>query len=129
MAAPELETARDLAARVGRSIRTTRTWTLRDDFPTAAQTGPRGVLLYRRADVDAWLAEHPRLAGPPPVSVDGDDDEWVTLNAFAERIGKASGTVYQYSGRPPAVENRYRLGDLRAWWASRPGQGTRTDKA
>lgn len=121
----ELETARDLAARLGRAVKTVRTWTQRPDFPAAAETGPRGVLLWRPADVDAWLAEHPRL--PPAAGAGVGDDELVTLNEFAARLGLASGTVYQYGDRPAAVGNRYRLGELQVWWAARPGQGARTD--
>lgn len=123
----EPESARDLAARTGRSIRTVRAWALRDDFPAPVATGPRNTHLYDPGQVDRWLTDHPRLAGPPPVDAAGEDDELVTLNAFAARLGLASGTVYQYADRPPATGNRYRLGDLQAWWAARPGQGARTD--
>lgn len=118
-----VESAREIAERTGRSLATVRGWTNRGDFPDPAEVGPRRERRYRPAGVDRWLADHPAVAGPPPVDAAGADDELVTLSEFARRIGRSRGTVYQYEPPEAAEGNRYRLADLRAWWDARPGQG------
>lgn len=133
----ELVTLREWAQATGRAYNTvTRKWRYRPGFPQPASRLPRpgaggpGEALYRRAELDAWLAgqEH---TGPARADLTGRHrDELVALYQFADLIGRRHATVYQYRTRPgfpqPADGVRYRLGDLLAWWndpANRPGQG------
>jgi len=123
----------EIAELAGRSERTARGWPLRyEDFPPAGQRTETAIR--------GWLAAHPRIAGAPTRPVpDGGPDRWLTLSAYAVETDRSQSTLYQYARRaaaagwPPAGERHYfprpddaglyRLGDLVAWDAARPGQG------
>jgi predicted DNA-binding transcriptional regulator AlpA len=81
--------------------------------------GAPGEALYRRAELDTWLAWQ-RRTGPLPAQVtQPGPGELVALYQFAELIGRRHATVYRYRRKPgfpqPADGVRYRLGDLLAW--------------
>jgi hypothetical protein len=132
---PDLITLSAWAASVGRSSGTVRArWSAKKDFPDpVARTpgrgrngGGLGELVYRLADLNAWLPEPVRLN-------DGDirPDQLVTLGWFADHVAHvARKTVTQYRGKAgfPAAEpdGRYRYSDLAGFWRSRPGRGRRS---
>jgi len=131
---PGMVTLSQWAARVGRSPGTVRSrWSRRPGFPSPVGRAPgrgrhgggRGELVYRAADLDECL--------PRPRSLDDagiSPGQQVTLGWFADHAAKvARKTITQYRDTPgfpvPAVDGRYRYGDLAAWWRSRPGRGAR----
>lgn len=135
--ADALVTLRGWAEATGRAHNTvSRKWRYRPGFPQPASRRPRpgaggpGEALYRRADLDTWLAAQERT-GPVPAEITRPGPgELVALYQFADLIGRRHATVYQYRRKPgfpqPADGVRYWLGDLLAWWndpANRPGQG------
>jgi hypothetical protein len=58
---------RDVAAHVGRSIRTAQRWETDLKFPVHRITTPNGEVVYAfRTELDAWLREHnPKVALAP----------------------------------------------------------------
>jgi hypothetical protein len=133
----ELVTLRRWAQATGRSYNTvSRKWRYRSGFPQPAArlsrpgAGGPGEALYRRAELDAWLAGQNRT-GPAQARIEQPaPGELVALYQFADLIGRRHATVYQYRHKPgfpqPADGVRYQLGDLLTWWndpANRPGQG------
>lgn len=131
---PDLITLSAWAASVGRSHGTIRArWSAKPGFPAPVGRTPGrgrhggglGELVYRVADLNAWL--------PAPAQLDDADvgpDQQVTLGWFADNVAHvARKTVTQYrdkAGFPaPSPDGSYTYSDLARFWQDRPGRGAR----
>jgi hypothetical protein len=131
-----LTTLRDYAERLGYSRDYIRLyWKKRDGFPEPAgelpsrgrHGGGRGELVYEEKALDAFRAAHADLWGRRPlqrVVTDRDLDERLTPAVFA-RLAGAGGEMMarhqEMEGFPETgADGKCRLGDLLAYWNTRP---------
>ena len=143
-------TLKDYAPVVGRAPGTIEThWRPRQGFPEPVgelpgrgrHGGGPGPRVYLRDQLDAFFAANQPGGGRdhrPMRETSLPPDTRVTLSWFAKNIaGVANKTVTQYRdpdfGSPTfpraGDDDRYRLGDLMAWWPTRPGRGNWTPRA
>jgi hypothetical protein len=133
---PGLTTLRDYSRRLGYSPDYIRLyWKKRDGFPEPAgelpsrgrHGGGRGELVYAEKALDAFRAAHADLWGRRPlqrVVTDRDLDERLTPAEFARLAGASDEMMARHQemeGFPETgADGKCRLGDLLAYWNTRP---------
>jgi hypothetical protein len=93
--------------------------------------------VYLRDQLDAFFAGNQPGGGRdhrPMRETPLSDDARVTLSWFAKNVADvANKTVTQHRDKPTfpraGEDGKYRLGDLMAWWPTRPGRGNWTPRA
>ena len=135
--APGLTTLRGYAEGIGYSLGYIRLfWRKRDGFPAPVgelpprgrHGGGRGELVFEEKALDAFRATQADLWGRRPmqrVVTSRDLDERITPGEFAQQLAGVGGEVMaQYQaleGFPETgTDRRCRLGDLLAYWNTRP---------